>query len=95
MRATQPFVARPNPTGLAAEDWDERVADLQYRDCFECAVGHGVATRAIVGSDGDCREVTTEWVPTAERGEGRAARRSPGVELSMEALAGDGGGRTR
>ena len=35
------------PAGLASEDWDEQVADLQYRDCFEWAVGHGVATRAI------------------------------------------------
>ena len=42
-------MARPNLAGLASEDWDERVADLQYRDCFEWAVGHGVATRAIRG----------------------------------------------
>lgn len=65
VRCEEGFVARPNLAGLSAEDWDARVADLQYRDCFEWAVGHGVATRAIE-SEGPCREVTTTWVPTAE-----------------------------
>src|SRR5207245_10079106 len=36
------FVPRPNLRGLQSEDWDERVADLQYRDVGEFAVGHGV-----------------------------------------------------
>lgn len=81
------FVPRPNLSGLASEEWDEKVADLQYRDCFEWAVGHGVATRAVHRGDGACQEVTTAWVPTAEveRVEPRAVL---GIELSMEALAG-------
>lgn len=29
------FVARPNLRSLESDDWDERVADLQYRDKFE------------------------------------------------------------
>jgi Helicase conserved C-terminal domain len=81
------FVPRPNLRGLVAstDDTDEQIADLQYRDCFEYAVGHGVATSAAPSADGECREVRTEWVPTAavEKVEpGEVA----GAELSMEAL---------
>jgi hypothetical protein len=32
VRCEQPFVSRPNLRGLESDDWDERVADLQYRD---------------------------------------------------------------
>ncbi len=41
-----PLVPRPNLRGLVVsiDDTDEQIADLQYRDCFEYAVGHGVAT---------------------------------------------------
>ena len=42
VRSEQPFVPRPNLRGLESDDWDERVADLQYRDICEYAVGHGV-----------------------------------------------------
>ena len=36
------FVPRPNSRGRQAdEEWDERVADLQYRDVMEFAVGQG------------------------------------------------------
>ena len=87
VRAEQSFVARPNTTGLEAQDWDERVADLQYRDVVEFVVGHGVSARTVIGSDGGCREVATEWVPraTVEKVEPTLM---PGVELGMEALAG-------
>lgn len=81
-----PLVPRPNLRGFGAEDWDEQVADLQYRETFEYAVGHGVATHAVVAPDGTCRTVMTEWLPQAE-----VERVEPapidGVELSMEALA--------
>jgi hypothetical protein len=40
------FVARPDPRGGAGDDWDERVADLQYRDRHEYAVGHGTSVEA-------------------------------------------------
>ncbi|MBK8594381.1 MAG: helicase [Holophagales bacterium] len=86
VRAPQPFVARPNTTGLEAEDWDERVADLQYRDVVEYVVGHGVSARTLFGSDGGCREVSTEWVPRAAV-EKVEPTLMPGVELGMEALA--------
>lgn len=82
----QSFVARPNLRGLDHDDWDERVADLQYRDICEFAVGHGVATKAAKSGLDECHEVTTEWMPMAD-----VERVEPApvqdVELSMEALA--------
>jgi hypothetical protein len=79
------FVARPDLRGLASEDWDDRIADLQYRDTGEYAVGHNVATQAIL-TEGQCRTVRTCWVPTAEV-ERVAPASITGVELKMDALA--------
>lgn len=90
LRLQQGFVARPNLRGLtehetSEDDADERLADLQYRDCFEFSVGHGVSTTAI--SEGElCREVRTTWIPTAEVEKVDPAD-IDGVELSMERLA--------
>ena len=82
----RPLVPRPDLCGFDSDDPDERVADLQFRDVYECAVGHGVATSATLGTQGECNEVTTEWMPSAEVEKVEAAL-IPGVELSMEALA--------
>ncbi len=81
------FVARPNLRGRDGKDWDDQVADLQYRGVFEFAVGHGAATTAHVRDDRVCAEVETTWAPRAE-----VERVVPGavpakVELGMEALA--------
>jgi hypothetical protein len=80
------FVPRPNLRGLLADDWDEQVADLQYRDAYEYAVGHGVAAEAHLSDTGSCREVATTWLPTAEV-EKVEPSGIPDVELGMEALA--------
>jgi hypothetical protein len=87
-----PLVPRPNLRGLETDDWDESVADLQYRDAFEYAVGHNVATRALLDPDRQCREVHTRWIPSAEV-EFVAPAPIEGVELGMEKLAAlvDGG----
>ncbi|MBI4601331.1 MAG: helicase [Planctomycetes bacterium] len=81
-----PLVPRPNLRGLDSDDWDERVADLQYRDAFEFAVGHGVATQAFPEGGGACRRVATTWIPAAEV-ERVAPAPIDGVELGMEELA--------
>ena len=65
LRAEAPLVPRPNLRGLESDDWDENVADLQYRDVYEYAVGHGVATELVM-DDGVCRQVHTCWIPMAE-----------------------------
>lgn len=80
------FVPRPNVRGLDSDDWDERVADLQYRDVCEHAVGHGVSTHAEVDENGHCRKVQTRWIPAAEV-ERVAAAPIEGVELRMAELA--------
>ena len=85
IRCDVPLVARPDLRGLASDDWDDRVADLQYRDTGEYAVGHNVATHAVL-ADGHCYSVRTCWVPTAEV-ERVAPAPIAGAELKMDALA--------
>jgi len=85
LNCQQPFVARPNLRSLGSNDWDERVADLQYRDACEFSVGHSVSAAAIV-NDGVCRTVTSCWIPAAEV-ERVAPVEIDGVELRMEELA--------
>ena len=78
------FLPRPDLRSLASGDWDERVGDLQYRDAGEFAVGHNVATDAVV-VEGTCHLVRTCWIPQAEV-ERVAPASIAGVELSMDAL---------
>lgn len=85
LHGERPFVPRPDLRSLASYDWDDRVADLQYRDAFEYAVGHSVATEAIAGEDRQCWMVRTCWIPQAEV-ERVAPAAIEGVELSMDAL---------
>jgi hypothetical protein len=80
------FVPRPDLRGSNGEDWDERVADLQYRDDYEFAVGHNVSAIALVELNGVCQKVWTAWIPTADV-EKVIASPLPEVELSMETLA--------
>ncbi len=84
-----PFVARPDLHGQGSDDADEKIADLQYKDVVEYAVGHNIAAVAAKGADNHCREVRTEWMPTAEV-EKVVPRALPEVELGMEALANAG-----
>ena len=37
------LLPRPNQRDGQSTEWDERVADLQFRDRCEYAVGHGIA----------------------------------------------------
>jgi hypothetical protein len=80
------FAARPDPRGWDEQDeWDQRVADLHYRDCCEFGVGHGVSAEACHETDGHCRRVRTTWIPEAVV-ERVAPQKIPDVELRMEAL---------
>jgi len=76
VRSEAGFVPRPNVRGRDGGDWDEKVADLQYRSTCELAVGHGVATSAEVGEDRACREVSAASNTGAIRSR-TASRRSP------------------
>ena len=79
------LVPRPDLRGMQSKDWDERVADLHYRNICEFAVGHGVATEAVL-ENGHCHKVYTTWIPdtTVER---VAPAPMEGVALEMEVLA--------
>jgi hypothetical protein len=78
------LVSRPDLRSLESDDMDERVADLQYHDDRECAVGHNVATEAEL-KDGRCSTVRTSWMPQGQV-EFVAPADIPGVELHMDAL---------
>ncbi len=84
IHSERPLVPRPNLRSLDSIEWEERVADLQYRDAFEFAVGHSVATEAVL-EDGACRLVRTCWIPQAEV-ERVAPAPISGVELGMDEL---------
>ncbi len=86
IRCAAGFVARPNLRGQDGTDWDEQVADLQYREVCEFAVGHGIATNAHV-ENGECHDVETTWVPTADVEKVVPGDVTDDVELEMEALA--------
>ena len=62
MKSDESFIPRPNFRSLHSDDWDERVADLQFRDACEFAVGHSVATEAVL-TDCHCQLVRTCWIP--------------------------------
>lgn len=85
VHADDSFVPRPNLRSLESDDWDERVADLQYRDDCEFAVGHNISTEAVE-KDCACQLVRTCWIPSAEV-ERVAPSKIEGVELSMEGLS--------
>ena len=86
LHCTDGFIPRPNQRGRGSEDFDEQIAELQYRDAFEYAVGHGVATVATQDPDGHCRKLETAWMPSAEV-EKVVPGSVKGVPLGMDALA--------
>jgi hypothetical protein len=79
------LVPRPNRRGEHANDWDEQVADLQFRERIEWAVGHNASVLAPVEAR-DVTHVETTWLPHHE------VRRvvttdAKDVETSIDALA--------
>jgi hypothetical protein len=86
VESESPLVPRPNLSGLGAEDWDEQVADLQYRDVAEFVVGHGVSAHCVAKVGDVCHHVETIWIPSAEV-EKVVPANVDVVELSMEELA--------
>ncbi len=87
LHTATPFVARPDLHGQNSDDKDEEIADLQYRDVVEYAVGHNIAAIAVKDDTGGCREVRTAWMPTADVEKVIARDLQGEVELGMEALA--------
>ena len=90
VRCDQPFVPRPNLRGLESDDWDERVADLQYRDVCEFAVGHG---SLHAGRVHDGRRAAARSTPAGFRRRGRT--RCPGPDRRRRAGDGEAGRAAR
>lgn len=90
VRCAEGFIPRPNLRGARKDDdIDERIGDLQYRDAFEYAVGHGIAINAkVMGREEDvfCHHVETCWMPTAQV-EKVIPSSIENVMLAMEELA--------
>jgi hypothetical protein len=87
--ADKHFVPRPDLRGCTessiVDEWDEKVADLHYRDVYEYVVGHSVSAQSNIKADGSCSSVSSIWIPAAEV-ERVEPSYFPGVELGMEAL---------
>jgi hypothetical protein len=90
LEAAAGFVPRPNRTGEAERrDFDERVADLQYRDHHEHVVGHNVSgevDEAAPRVKNRPTRVRSRWLPCCE------VRRvkpqdDPRIETRMDLLA--------
>jgi hypothetical protein len=81
------FLRRPDLRGFMSEDWDEKLADLQYRDDGEYAVGHNVATRTYEKKVGCCSLVRTCWIPQAEVEKVDHCADIAGAVLAMDELA--------
>src|SRR5690606_4910562 len=85
VECAQGIVPRPNAGGEDSDHWDERVADLQFRDRCEYAVGHNVAVEIPPGQERVTRARTT-WLPFHEVRR-VVAHDEPGVTVAMEDLA--------
>jgi hypothetical protein len=79
------FVARVDSHALDSPDPDLRIADLQFRDCFEFGVGHNVSTASTVINE-KCCSIRTCWIPQAEV-ERTTVPELRDVQLQMDALA--------
>ncbi len=79
------IIPRPNQRGEGSDEWDEQVADLQFRKHYEYAVGHGVSV-AVPEQPKPVSQVCTAWVPSAEVRRVKT-QEEPSVETAMEVLA--------
>jgi len=85
LTAAESFVARPNLRGHDSDDWDDKVADLQFADAVEYGVGHNISAVALTEGRA-CRQVRTAWMPTADV-EKVVPTEIPTVEFRMGRLA--------
>lgn len=83
------FLNQPDLRGIGADentDWDEKLADLQYRDVQGFAAGHGIAT-VDEQEDGTCNRVRTTWLPDHEVERVAPNTDIAGVEFGMKVLS--------
>jgi len=79
------FIPRYTLHGLDSNDWDERLADLHYRDVGEYAVGHNTAAEWSI-LDGVCTEIWSSCAPLTPVNRVVPNLSIPNFALSMETL---------
>ncbi len=81
------FLPRPDLREGSDDDWDERVAAVQYRHNYEFAVGHNASAFAQIDPENSayCPLIKTTWVPAAEVAQVAPAKLDQ-VELNMEKI---------
>lgn len=84
IECSEGVVRRPNLGGEDSDMWDDCVADLQFRDRCEYAVGHNIAVD--VASRDPVTKVRTTWLPSYEVRR-VVAYRDNNVSVSMDDLA--------
>jgi hypothetical protein len=80
------FVPQHDLSRVAREDWDDRVADLHYRDAASYAAGLGCAAAWTADADGAVRTVRTTHLPRAAV-ERTVAAEVADAEFGMDRLA--------
>ena len=88
LRCPEGFVPRCDMSGLNATDDDRRIADLQFRDVSEYAVGRNTSAGwAEPDAGGHVSTVWTDHLPTAEVERVEPNETIEGVEFGMQRLA--------
>ncbi|TWB25632.1 DISARM system helicase DrmA [Nitrospirillum bahiense] len=87
VRCATGFYPRCDLSGYGSSDVDAAIADLQFRDVAEYAVGRGVSAGWRTDADGKVRAVFTDHLPQAEVERVEPNEAIADVEFGMEALA--------
>jgi hypothetical protein len=90
VECTEGIVPRPNVSDEESDQWDQKVADLQFRARVEYGVGHGVAVEVPPGQ-APVQRIKTTWIPEVEV-KRVVAHHEEGVTIAMEELATTEGG---
>lgn len=85
IRCADGFLPRYALHGLHSEDFDERLADLHYRDVAEYAVGHNTSAEWTI-ADGVCTSISSCCAPLTAVPRVVPNETIANFELSMEAL---------
>lgn len=81
------FEPRDDRASYAAEEFDERLADLHYGDVFSYATGHNSSGDWVAPVEGRVTAVFTNPIPRQDVEKLGADIPLPGIERGMEALA--------
>jgi hypothetical protein len=85
VECSEGVVPRPNIGDEDSDRWDDRVADLQFRERCEYAVGHNIAVE-VVSREHPVTRVKTTWLPSHEVRH-VVAHHEDGVTVAMDDLA--------